>query len=120
MINFIAISNEIFLDFNVMYKFVIMGIGRETLWDFDNTGEGLIMFNQKEVFNTLMNEVNSELKIAPKYRLYSDEWFNNALQKAGIYFVWKESELMYVGETSNIKKRMSDLKKHSITHLEEK
>ena len=69
------------------------------------------MFNQQVVFETLMSEVHSTLESAPKYDLYSKEWYSAAPSRAGVYFVWRESELVYVGETSNIKKRMGDLKK---------
>lgn len=70
-----------------------------------------------------MNEVNLALQSVPKYQLYSVEWYDAAPPSAGVYFVWKDSELVYVGETSSIKKRMRDLKNklhHTITRLEGK
>ena len=57
-----------------------------------------------------MSEVHSVLESARKYDLYSKEWYDTAPSRAGVYFVWRESELVYVGETSNIKKRMRDLR----------
>lgn len=69
------------------------------------------MFNQQDVFETLILEVHSVLESSTKYDLYSEEWYSAAPSRAGVYFVWKESELVYIGETSNIKKRMDDLKR---------
>ena len=42
--------------------------------------------------------------------MYSKEWLDSAPSGPGIYFVLHKDQIVYVGESANIKKRMKDLR----------
>ncbi|MEH7130711.1 hypothetical protein V7103_21175 [Neobacillus drentensis] len=68
------------------------------------------MENDKTLLENLIKEVENILPANPKYELYSEQWYVNAPDVAGCYFVWEGEHLVYIGETGNLRKRMRDLK----------
>jgi predicted GIY-YIG superfamily endonuclease len=66
--------------------------------------------NSIELLNNLIKDIKQTLENAPRYPMYSEDCYNNAPSKAGIYIIREEDGFIYIGETSNIKKRMMDLK----------
>lgn len=69
------------------------------------------MINSELTYKKLIQEVETAIKQNLKFSLYSDDnsWYDEAPSCAGVYLIWKENILVYVGETSNIKKRMRDI-----------
>lgn len=49
------------------------------------------------------------LKLAEKYIPFQDNWKNIFPDHGGVYAIWKKDTPIYVGETSGLSSRMSDL-----------
>ena len=68
-----------------------------------------------------MEELYTELINAPRSKVdLSIDWINKYPIKAGVYAVYDNSKMIYVGETGNIRKRMNDLRytmNHSLRRL---
>ncbi|MEQ6390820.1 GIY-YIG nuclease family protein [Bacillaceae bacterium S4-13-58] len=69
------------------------------------------MINSFETYAELIKEVEFAKANNPKYALYGADhnWYNEAPSLSGVYLIWHDKTLVYVGETSNIKKRMRDI-----------
>ncbi|MBU0905237.1 MAG: GIY-YIG nuclease family protein [Firmicutes bacterium] len=66
---------------------------------------------QKLWFGKLIESIEKHLLDIPRYQIYSREWKTFAPDHAGVYFVWEDDTVIYVGESANIQKRMSDLQR---------
>lgn len=80
----------------------------------DTTNESFIDIDidiQKVWFGKLIESIEKSLLDIPRYQLYSREWKTLAPNQAGIYFVWEDASIIYVGESANIQKRMLDLQR---------
>lgn len=50
-----------------------------------------------------------QLISSQRYRLFQDNWKNIFPDYSGVYVIWDNEKPIYVGETSGLKSRMSDL-----------
>ena len=57
----------------------------------------------------LLKQIEDALKFNKKYPMYSEEWLMAAPKALGIYFVFHNDKVVYVGESANLYKRMKDL-----------
>lgn len=61
---------------------------------------------------TCVDQIESELFNATKIKFTFDKfWSSNFPAKAGIYAIFDNNKLVYVGETANIKERMKEVKR---------
>ncbi|PJK16937.1 hypothetical protein CQS04_07220 [Chryseomicrobium excrementi] len=70
----------------------------------------LDLVEQENFYNSLFMQIQNSLKERTEYPLYSDDWLQMAPSAPGIYFVFHLNEIVYVGESANLKKRMKDLR----------
>ncbi|MFC5449148.1 hypothetical protein ACFPOG_12820 [Paenibacillus aestuarii] len=63
-----------------------------------------------QILTNLIAYVDQALATTQKYAMYSTSFNTAAPMEAGLYFVWENQDLVYVGESGNIKKRMANLK----------
>ena len=67
--------------------------------------------------NTLLN-YEKQLSSSQRYTLFQNNWKNIFPDYSGVYVIWDNEKPIYVGETSGLKSRMSDLMRpinHAIT-----
>lgn len=58
--------------------------------------------------NTLLN-YEKQLSSSQRYTLFQNNWKNIFPDYSGVYVIWDNEKPIYVGETSGLKSRMSDL-----------
>lgn len=58
--------------------------------------------------NTLLN-YEKQLNSSQRYTLFQNNWKNIFPDYSGVYVIWDNEKPIYVGETSGLKSRMSDL-----------
>ena len=58
--------------------------------------------------NTLLN-YEKQLSSSQRYTLFQNNWKNILPDYSGVYVIWDNEKPIYVGETSGLKSRMSDL-----------
>ena len=58
--------------------------------------------------NTLLN-YEKQLSSSQRYTLFKNNWKNIFPDYSGVYVIWDNEKPIYVGETSGLKSRMSDL-----------
>lgn len=58
--------------------------------------------------NTLLN-YEKQLSSSQRYTLFQNNWKNIFPDYSGVYVIWNNEKPIYVGETSGLKSRMSDL-----------
>ena len=60
----------------------------------------------------IIEECDRHLKKQPKIKFSFDrKWSDNFSPKAGIYAIFYEDQLLYIGETANLKERMKEVKR---------
>lgn len=78
----------------------------------DTTNKSFIDIDTQKVwFGKLIESIEESLLDLPRYQLYSHEWKTFAPNHAGVYFLWENASIIYVGESANIQKRMLDLQR---------
>ena len=58
--------------------------------------------------NTLLN-YEKQLSSSQRYTLFQNNWKNIFPDYSGVYVIWDNEKPIYVGETSGLKSRVSDL-----------
>lgn len=64
------------------------------------------MFNSIDTLESLIEEIETQLLQSKQYKLYSDNWTKELPSYAGIYVIRNGEQIVYVGETANIKDRI--------------
>jgi YHS domain-containing protein len=54
-------------------------------------------------------EYEQKLINGKRYIFFSDNWKQNFPNHSGVYVIWENEQPIYVGETSGLKSRMSDI-----------
>jgi len=54
-------------------------------------------------------EYENELVLSEKYTFFNNNWKSIFPNHSGVYVVWEKGKPIYVGETSGLKSRMSDI-----------
>lgn len=68
-------------------------------------------YTQKEI-TSFVERFESELFHAEKIKFtFERNWSSNFPSKAGIYAIFDEDKLVYIGETANLKERMKEVKR---------
>lgn len=66
----------------------------------------------KADIETFIDDFEKELMQADKIKFSFDRnWSSNFPNKAGIYAIFDENTLVYIGETANLKERMKEVKR---------
>ncbi len=69
------------------------------------------MINQKQIID-IVNEVEEVLISMPKIKFEFDRlWSSKFPYKAGVYAIFDNEKLIYIGETANLKERMKEVKR---------
>ena len=74
--------------------------------------------NAMEYYPNKLCEYEQRLKNATKYTFFTSDWNNIFPNYGGVYVVWEKNNPIYVGETSGLRSRMSDIRRpynHSFT-----
>ncbi|CAN7343911.1 GIY-YIG nuclease family protein [Paenibacillus sp. LjRoot153] len=74
------------------------------------------MFNSIDSLEAIITEVEEELSSAKRYKLYSENWTKDLPSLGGVYIIRNEEQVVYVGETANIKARMHKDMKNTQNH----
>ncbi|MEH6949729.1 GIY-YIG nuclease family protein [Bacillus sp. JJ634] len=62
-----------------------------------------------DIWANLLHHVEEYLKTAPRHQLNNPDWKNKCDFSNGVYVVYENDEMIYVGESSNVKKRVRRL-----------
>lgn len=66
-------------------------------------------FNNQQVAE-FVNAFEAELLAAPRYKIdFNNSWRNTVDNEAGVYFIFDNDVLAYIGETANLYKRMGEI-----------
>lgn len=66
-------------------------------------------FNNQQVAE-FVNIFEAELLAAPRHKInFSNGWRNEVDNEAGVYFIFDNDILVYIGETANLYKRMGEI-----------
>lgn len=74
------------------------------------------MCNSIETLEGIITEVEGELLSAKRYKLYSENWTKDLPPLGGVYIIRNDEQVVYVGETANIKDRMHKDMKNTQNH----
>lgn len=74
------------------------------------------MYNSIETLVGIISEIQEKISVSERYKLYSVNWTKNIPAQSGIYWVRNGDEVVYVGETGNLKNRVNMDLKYTLNH----